>query len=160
AGVSGFFFATQCATYDYLTDELFAEFCKPYDYKVINSYKDKTWFNVVHIHGANIMFDTVSKYPCNVINWHDRYTSPSLAEAREKSQKVFLGGLREIPTFVGSALHYESVLASETPEFIKNHVREAVQMVNGKGLIIGPGCVVDPKAPEENLLAVREAVER
>ena len=159
AGVSGFFFATQCATYDYLTDEGFAEFCKPYDYKVINMYKDETWLNVVHIHGADIMFDTVSKYPCNIINWHDRYTAPSLAEARQKCPKVFMGGLREIPTVVGSALHYESVLADKNPEFIKNHVREAIRMVNGKGLIIGPGCVVDPRAPEGNLHAVRRAVE-
>ena len=158
AGVSGFFFATQCATYDYLTDELFAEFCKPYDYKVINAYKDETWFNVVHIHGANIMFDTVSKYPCNVINWHDRYTEPSLAAAREKCSKVFMGGLREIPTIVGSKLHYESVLAEENPDYIKKHVSEAIAMVNGKGLIIGPGCVVDPRASEDNLHAVREAV--
>ncbi|NCB73781.1 MAG: uroporphyrinogen decarboxylase [Clostridia bacterium] len=160
AGVSGFFFATQCATYDYLTDELFAEFCKPYDYKVINAYKDETWFNVVHIHGANIMFDTVSKYPCNVINWHDRYTEPSLAEAREKCSKVFMGGLREIPTIVGSKLHYESVLAQEDSNYIKNHVKEAIAMVDGKGLIVGPGCVVDPRASDENLRAVREAVER
>ena len=159
-GVSGFFFATQCATYDFIDDELFAEFCKPYDYKVINAYKDETWFNVAHIHGANIMFDTVSKYPCNVINWHDRYTSPSLAQAREKCSKVFMGGLREIPTIVGSTLHYESVLAEENPEFVKNHVREAIAMVNGKGLIVGPGCVVDPRAPEDNLHAVRAAVEK
>lgn len=160
AGVSGFFFATQCATYDFITDELFAEFCKPYDYRVINAFKDETWFNVVHIHGGNIMFDTVCKYPCNVINWHDRYTAPNLAEAREKCSKVFMGGLREIPTIIENVLHYESVLADENPEFIKNHVREAIAMVNGKGLIVGPGCVVDPRAPEENLRAVRAAVER
>jgi len=160
AGVSGFFFATQCATYDFLTDELFDEFCKPYDFQVINSYKDKTWFNVAHIHGANIMFDAVSKYPVNVINWHDRYTAPSLAEARAKCSKVFLGGLREIPTIVGSKLEYDSILAKGNPEMIKNHVREAIDMVGGKGLMIGPGCVVDPRAPEENLMAVRTAVEK
>jgi uroporphyrinogen decarboxylase len=158
AGVSGFFIATQCATYDYMTDDLFAEFCKPYDYQVINAFKDETWFNVVHIHGANIMFDTISQYPCGVINWHDRYTAPSLKEAREKCSKVFLGGLREVPAFVGRALRYDSILAGGTPERIKEHIKEAIRMVNGKGLIVGPGCVADPKSPEENLLAVRKAV--
>lgn len=159
AGVSGFFYATQCATHDYFNDELFAEFSKPYDFQVINSFRDKTWFNAVHIHGANIMFDAVCDYPCNVINWHDRYTSPNLAEARQKCAKTFLGGLREIPTFVGSKLHYESILADGTPKEITTHVKEAIDMVDGKGLIVGPGCVVDPRASEENLRAVRKAVE-
>lgn len=160
AGVSGFFVATQCASYDILTDELFAEFCKPYDFQLINAFKNETWFNVVHIHGANIMFEAVSKYPCNVLNWHDRYTEPSLSEARERSSKIFLGGLKEVPTFVGTSLHYDSILASSSPAAIKIHVKEAIDMVAGKGFILGPGCVADPRSPDENLYAVRKAVER
>ncbi|MET0016363.1 uroporphyrinogen decarboxylase family protein [Oscillibacter sp.] len=160
AGVSGFFLATQCATYDFLDDTLFAEFCKPYDIQVINSYRDVTWFNVLHIHGGNIMFNATKDYPCNVINWHDRYTSPSLKEARAMTNKVFLGGLREVPTIVGSTLHYDSILATDSPDQIRTHVQEAIDMVGGHGLLIGPGCVADPHAPEENLHAVRKAVER
>ena len=32
-------------------------------------------------------------------------------------------------------------------------------MVGGKGLMIGPGCVADPRASDECLMAVRKAVE-
>lgn len=160
AGVSGFFFATQCATYDFLTDELFDEFCKPYDYQVINAYCEKTWFNVAHVHGANIMFDKLLRYPVNVLNWHDRYTAPSLQEARVKTSKTFLGGICEVPTIVGSALEYDSILARSNPAEITAHVREAIEMVDGRGLMIGPGCVADPKASDENLRAVRAAVNR
>ena len=161
AGVSGFFFANQCATYDFMTDTEYAEFVKPYDLQVINAFKGKTWFNVCHIHGKNIMFDTVAKYPLEVLNWHDRQTGPTLAEAREKTGKVFLGGLREGPEIVGSHLVYDSVMAKDgaSAESIKAHIREAIAMVNGKGLIIGPGCVADPRSPEACLKAVREAVE-
>ncbi len=157
AGVSGFFLATQCATYDFMTDLQFAEFCKPYDGKVIRAFSGETWFNVFHIHGGNIMFDAVKDYDCNVLNWHDRYTPPSLAQAREKTGKVFLGGLREVPTIIGSRLSYDSILATESADGIERHVREAADMVGGKGLIVGPGCVADPRSPEENLRAVRRA---
>lgn len=161
AGVSGFFFATQCATYDYLTDILFAEFAKPYDLKVINSYIKDTYFNVIHIHGDNIMFDTVNKYyPCNSINWHDRHTKPNMKEARKISNKCFLGGIEEVPYFVDGVLNYNSFLQANTPDKIITHVKEAIEEVDGKGLIIGPGCVCDPKTSEENLYAVRKAVER
>lgn len=158
AGVSGFFFATQFATYDFMTDSLFAEFCRPYDLAVLNSYVDQTWFNVVHIHGGNIMYDAVADYPCNCINWHDRDTGPSMAEARETKAKTFLGGIQEVPTITNGVLSYDSVLKRSTPEEIITHVKEAIEMVDGKGLIIGPGCVCDPKTPEENLHAVRRAV--
>ena len=162
AGVSGFFFAKQCASYDFMGDAMFAEFCKPYDIQIINAYKDVTWFNVVHIHGSNIRFDEVSAYPCNVINWHDRQSGPSLKEAREKCPNAFLGGLYEGPAIVGSSLEYDSIMSRQgtTPDMIKKHIREAIDMVDGKGLLIGPGCVADPRSPEENLRAVREAVER
>ena len=161
AGVSGFFFATQCGTYDLMTDVMFAEFCKPYDLRVINAYKDETWFNVIHIHGLNVMFDTLCNYPCNVVNWHDRQTNPTMKEAREKCSKVFLGGLREGPAIVGTSLQYDSIMSScSDPALIKKHIQEAIDMVDGKGLLIGPGCVADPRSPAENLHAVRAAVER
>ncbi|MEG0214694.1 MAG: uroporphyrinogen decarboxylase family protein [Hungatella sp.] len=159
-GVSGFFFATQTATYDFMTDLLFAEFCKPYDLEVMNSYKDKTWFNVEHIHGSNIMYDTVSKYPCNCINWHDRDTKPDMETARKTVGKTFLGGIQEVPTIINGVLSYESILQRSTPEQIIEHVHEAIAMVDGKGLIVGPGCVCDPRASKESLHAVRTAVER
>ena len=161
AGVSGFFFASQCASYDLMGDTMFAEFCKPYDLRVINSYKDVTWFNVLHVHGSNIRFDEMSRYPCNVLNWHDRQNGPSLKEARAKCSKAFLGGLYEGPAIVGSSLEYDSIMSrpGTTPDMIKKHIREAIDMVDGKGLLVGPGCVADPRSPEENLRAVREAVE-
>lgn len=161
AGVSGFFFATQCATPDVMDEKMYAEFCKPYDLRIIAAYKDITWFNIIHIHGHNVYFEETAAYPCNVVNWHDRQTSPSLAEARKLCSKTFLGGLREGPSIVNGKLVYDSVMScGSTPEQVKAHIKEAIDQVDGKGLIIGPGCVADPHSPEENLRAVREAVER
>ncbi len=160
-GVSGFFFATQCATYDLMTDVTFAEFCKPYDLRVIDAYKDKTWFNVMHIHGDNIMFDTASLYPIDVLNWHDRQGGPLMSAAKELSGKVFLGGLREGPAIVDGHLVYDSIMAQrgEAPKMIEAHIHEAMDMMDGRRLIVGPGCVADPKSTKENIHAVRHAVE-
>lgn len=158
AGVSGFFFATQCASYDFMSEEEYMEFGVKYDSQVLDVYKNKTYFNVVHVHGDNIMFNTIANQEFNCLNWHDRHTKPSLEEAREITNKCFLGGVEEVPYFVDGVLHYNSIMQRSTPEQIKQHVREAVEQVEGKGLIIGPGCVVDPKTSEENLHAVREAV--
>lgn len=161
AGVSGFFFATQCATYDLMTDAGYAEFGKPYDLRVINAYKDQTWFNVLHIHGKNTMFETMSKYPLPILNWHDRQDGPTMAEAKKLTDKVFLGGLREGPAIVNGKLVYDSIMAGEgaNPASIEAHIHEVMDVMDGKRLLVGPGCVADPRSSEENIRAVRHAVE-
>ena len=96
----------------------------------------------------------------NCLSWHDRWTVPSLAEARKKTGKCFLGGIREIPFF--DAEHRQvrqSLLVDGTAAEIEQHVREAIVQVAGKGLILGPGCVVDQLAKTGNIRAVRNAVE-
>jgi uroporphyrinogen decarboxylase len=149
AGVSGFFFATQNATYDLMTDEEYDEFGKAYDLPLFDPGKDQTWFNVIHIHGDNVMFDKLADYPGNCINWHDRWVAPSLAEARKRTEKCLLGGINE-----------NEVLATAAPDDLQRHIHEAVESAGKKGLMIGPGCVADPKTPIENYLATRVAVER
>ena len=160
AGVNGFFFATQCASYDVMDEELFREFGQKYDLQVIKSYKDITYFNVVHMHGNNIMFDIIKNYPVNCLNWHDRHTKPSLSEARKMTDKCLLGGIREVPYFVDGVLHYDSVMANSTEEEIKEHVQEALNDAGTKGIMIGPGCVADPKTSEKNLHAIRSVIEK
>lgn len=158
AGVNGFFFATQCATKDLLTESEYEEFGVPYDLQVIKSYNEETFFNVAHIHGSNTMFDLIAKYPVNCLNWHDRWVAPSLAEARKKTLKCLIGGIREVP-FYDEHDHVVrgSLLNVGTADEVEKHVKEAIEQVNGKGLILGPGCVADQDALERNIFAIRRA---
>lgn len=161
AGVSGFFFATQCATYDLMTDIGYAEFGRPYDLRVIDAYKDQTWLNVLHIHGKNTMFETMCRYPLPVLNWHDRQDGPSMAEAKKLTDKVFLGGLREGPAIVDNRLVYDSIMSDAHVDAaaIEAHIHEVMDVMEGKRLLIGPGCVADPHSSAANIAAVRKSVE-
>lgn len=159
AGVDGFFFATQCATSELLTEDEYKVFGEPYDLKVIESYNKETFFNIVHIHGDKIMFDLIEHYPVNCLNWHDRWVSPSLAKARTLTNKCLLGGIREVPYYdENKRITRNSLLIDGTVSEVENHVREAIGDVDGKGLILGPGCVIDQDTPERSIYAVRRAV--
>lgn len=147
AGVSGFFFATQCANSDLLSEEEYDEFGVKYDIKVINSYKDLTYFNIVHIHGDNIMFEKVAQYPCNCINWHDRTVAPSMAEARNISEKCFLGGISR------------DWLSQAKPEEIRSYIKEVVLTAGRAGLMITPDCAARLNTPRINFYAARIAIE-
>ena len=158
AGVSGFFFATQCATTDFLTKEEYEEFGVPYDLQVIRAYQEATWFHVAHMHGDNSMFDLIEKYPVNCLSWHDRWATPTFSEARKRTEKAFLGGIREIPYMKKGKIVKESLLVGGSIPEVKRHVYEALEQVNGKGVLIGPGCVASQFSKESNLYAVRTAV--
>lgn len=159
-GVSGFFFATQDARKELISPENFKIFGEHYDLQVLDSYVKRTWFNVVHLHGMGVYFDEIAKnYPNNVLNWHDRNTPPTLSEARKISDKAFLAGIAAADTIVDGKPVRDDAIQDGTPESIIKHIREAIADVDGKKLLIGPGCCVGQFASEENLAAVRKAVE-
>ena len=159
AGVDGFFFATQNAVKTMMTEEEFNEFGVFYDLAVINSYAKKTWFNPVHMHGEDVYFEKLKDYPVNCLNWHDRHTWPSLKEARRLTDKCLMAGIRSAPYFLNGVLQYDDIILDGTPAEIAEHVKDAISQVDGRGLILAPGCVVNPKASAENLMALRKATE-
>lgn len=160
AGVSGFFLATQCCNKDQISEEEYHEFEEPYMLQMINSFKDETFLNIGHLHGDNGMFEDFAALPFTAINWHDRWTWPSLGEARKLTDKCLVGGMREIPYYdkTGKKIK-ESPLMSENVIEITEHIHESISAVNGRGLIIAPGCCVDQSISEMSQFAIRAAVE-
>lgn len=148
AGVSGFFFATQCSTPDLMTEAEHKEFCEKYDLEVINSYADKTWLNIMHAHGDNTYFKTLADYPVNCINWHDRWAEPNMAEARKLTDKCLLGGINEV--------WLENACYKDVPR----HMEEAVELAGRNGLILTPGCCILLNTPQENILAAAVAARK
>ena len=147
-GPAGFFFATRFACYDYFTEEEYDEFGTPYDmqlFDLINSNPDN-YFNMLHIHGQNAMWDKIANYPGNVINWHDAWIPPSLEEGRKRCHKCIEGGL------------HERELGIYSPAEVKEKVKDAVARAGRKGLIIGNGCGTWPWPSDENLHAITEAL--
>jgi uroporphyrinogen decarboxylase len=142
--IAGVFFAVQHAQHGLLTEAEYLQFGRHYDLLLLESCRD-FWFNMLHIHGTEIMFDHFLDYPVQAINWHDQETSPSLSQARQKFPGAVCGGLQRIQTMVLG-----------TPRQIKAEAREAIRQTEGRKFILGTGCVVPITAPYGNLLAVSD----
>lgn len=148
AGVAGFFFATQCASSDYLTPDQHARFCEPYDLEVIDAYREHTWLNMLHIHGEHTYFEHVANtYPCNVINWHDRWVEPDMAHARELTGKCLAGGINE--KWLEKARRHE----------VGTHIRESLLSGGTAGRMLTPGCCIELGTPRENILEVKHVMQ-
>lgn len=147
AGADGIFLAVQHASYDLLSEGEYCEFGIPHDLQVLEA-ASVGWLNLLHIHGQKIMFDLLSDYPVQAVNWHTRTTPPTLREAQGRFSGALVGGLgRYDPLVCGS------------PEDVRAQVKEAIAQTEGRGLILSAGCVVPITAPEINIKAAREAVE-
>jgi len=139
AGADGVFFATQLASRDLLTEGEYERFGMNYDLPILRAVKN-AFFNVLHIHGRNIIFDTlVRNYPVQGVNWHDRITPPSIREASKRTELVLLGGLNEKETMVKGS-----------KDDVEREVKDAIAQSERKRLIIAPGCVIPIPTPQEN----------
>jgi uroporphyrinogen decarboxylase len=147
-GISGVFYAVQHAQYGLLSEDEYNNFGRFHDLKVLEPARE-LWLNMLHLHGQEIMFNNFLDYPVNIINWHDRETSPSLSEGQALFSGVVCGGLQR-----------HNTLVLGTPEDVKAEAFEAIQATGGQRFILGTGCVVPTIAPFGNMLAARQSVER
>ena len=136
----GIFFASQLGTYDKLSVAEFQEFGVPYDMEILNSIKDKTWFNIMHMHGNAPMFDIMEKYPVQAVNWHDRLVTLNLKEGKSKTNKLVIGGVDEFGT-----------LLNGTEAEILAQFKDAFEQAGSNKLILGPGCCVPLNVSEDRL---------
>ena len=140
--IDGIFYAVQHAQAALLNEDEFKHFSQSLDLHILESAKG-LWCNMLHIHGEEIYFDQVSKYPVQIVNWHDRETPPSLAQAQKAFKGVSCGGLSR------------EALVYKTAQDVRKEKEDAIQQTGGRRLIVSTGCVVPVIAPHGNLMAAK-----
>jgi len=145
-GIDGVFYAIQHAQATFLTRAEYQSFGLPFDQKVLEPAQE-LWCNLLHLHGHNVYFSLLDSFHFQIVNWHDRETSPSLTEAQKLFAGVLCGGMRQ------DTLVYEG--ASE----VQSEAADAMDQTRGKRFILGTGCVVPVIASHGNILAARKSVE-
>ncbi|WP_203072835.1 uroporphyrinogen decarboxylase family protein [Falsiroseomonas ponticola] len=137
-GCAGVFFAVQDAT-SAVGDAAYRRDFLAHDLAALEGAK-AGWFNAVHMHGDDILFDLLSDLPVPVLNWHIGETAPSIAQYRAAGgRKPILGGLRRTPITQGDMNAIEDDLAA---------IR-----ASGDGVLISPGCVI--RHPVDTALLAR-----
>jgi uroporphyrinogen decarboxylase len=147
AGADGLFFATQTAAKDVVTSDESARFELPRMRRMLDAVGERSAFTLLHVHGRDIYFDQAASLPVDGVNWHDRLTAPRLGEAQRQFTGAVVGGLSEGRT-----------LLAGPPDAIAAEVRDAIGQTGGRGVMIGPGCVLPLATPDAHLAAVVRAV--
>lgn len=145
-GADGIFFATQLASRSWLTEVEYQTFGIHYDLIVLEAIQGTSRLTLLHLHGPEVFFDLVNRYPVHAVSWDEGKGSPTLAEAQRLTDKGLVGGLSR------------ELLHSGSAEAVAEQARQAIRQTCGRRLILAPSCALLPGTPEENLLTVREVV--
>lgn len=151
-GVDGIFLATHFAAYNRTTLEQYNEFARPYDMQVLDSIKDKTWLNLMHIHGTEeLFFKEIADYPVQGFNWEDISSNISLKDARAVTDKLLIGGIEQLQDF-------NERDRDKLKEKLRARVKQAREEAGDK-LVIAPGCCIPSDVPEYRFTVLKEVMD-
>lgn len=141
-GADGIFLASQLCSYDKMSIEEYEIYGRPYDLRILELAKEKMWFNIMHIHANEPMFEMLSEYPVEALNWHDRLVKDyPLKVGRDICKdKILIGGVDEF-----------GILNDASDEELKSHLKDAIDQVEDGKFILGPGCCVPLYVNEDRL---------
>ena len=143
AGADGLFYATNVARRDLLSAAECRRFQRPYDLQILAAAAAAP-FNVLHVCGSDVLFDEFVDYPVQAISWAQAEGNPSLADGRRRSGRAVMGGLPAKP-----------VIVTLTPDAVADRARAAVREMDGRALLLGPDCSINPETPDALLQAAR-----
>ena len=146
AGADGLFYATNMATRDVITLEECRRFQRPYDLRVLGAAAPAP-FNLVHVCGTGVHFDEFTDYPATAFSWATAPGNPTLAEGHHRTGLAVVGGLPAKPG-----------IATMSAEALRDRARSAIREMNGRWLLLGPDCSVNPDTPYALMHAVGDAV--
>jgi uroporphyrinogen decarboxylase len=157
-GIDGVFYAVQHAQAGLLTREEYRAFGLPNDIRTLEPARE-LWCNVLHLHGRDIYFELVPSFNALfrsplIVNWHDRETYPSLAEAQTSE---ILKTLEVPPVFCGG-ISQNTIVYGDNQQ-VRQEAANALEQTNRHRFMLGTGCVVPVIAPHGNILAARKSVE-
>ncbi len=143
----GIFYSIQAASRRFHTEAEYARFGEPYDRRVLETARARASLAIVHAHGDELMFDCLARLPGHIWNWDDRVAGPSLREAKARVRGAVSGGVNQWAT-----------IRDGSPEDVRAEAEDAVAQTDGIGLIVGPGCVLPPGSPDQNVTALVRAL--
>lgn len=138
-GCAGIYFSSQETSHLEVSEEFYRRFGLDYDRQLIAAAADG-WFNVLHLHGHDIIVPLMDEFDVDALHWHIGETAPSIADYRRNGgAKAILGGLRRAGITAGDV--------DATRQDMETAIRES----NGRGLLLGPSCVIHYPVSDEAL---------
>lgn len=115
-------------------DDVYGTFMRPFELEMLTAMEGMA--RIIHVHGAPVSLDRVIDYPVDAISVSDRIAgNPSLTDVRDATGKCVMGGVDE------------TLIAEMTPDELRAQIKDTIQAVGDRGLILAPGCTIPVWTP-------------
>ncbi len=161
AGIDGIFFANQYSSRTAFTPELFREYCAPYDKMILDHIKDRTWFNILHVHGEKqLMFEECIDYNVQAFSWEN--CAPGVPE-EELASVRWVRSMTDKVLITGLARHYDYYSDTNDRTALKELFRRRLLTVleesGDKRVVFAPGCALPMDVDRYIFTLMKEVVE-
>jgi uroporphyrinogen decarboxylase len=130
-GAAGIFLTIPAGA-EILSREQFNTFVKPFARRLLEAVVPASRMTTLHIHGRELFFEDVLDLPAPIFNWWDRGPQgPSLQWVKDRIDGCVMGGIDQ------------TIVARRTRAFLKDHVREALEMGGSQRFFLANGCSID-----------------
>jgi uroporphyrinogen decarboxylase len=147
-GTAGIFMSLPAAS-ELISRENFLKFVKPPVMKVFEAIASLGKMNTAHIHGEDLYFEDVLDLPVDIFSWWDRSPKgPSLKWVKERIKGCVMGGINQ------------KIVARTTREYLRNHVREAIELGGKTRFFLANGCSSDSWGYPPSMLAIVDETKR
>ena len=160
AGVDGIFLSTQFGTASLLGKELREEFCHAYDRRLLEYIKDRTWFNMLHVHYCeDLVMEEFMDYPVQAFNWENCTACPdmgrltSIRQVRKMTDKVIIGGIDQHHDFHNRDNDREAI-----KEVLRRRLVTSLEECGDHNFIFAPGCALPMDVDRYVFTLMREVV--
>jgi uroporphyrinogen decarboxylase len=143
-GAAGIFLSVPAGT-DAVTPEQFDRFVRPFAHPLLEQIAAGGGATILHAHGSRLHFDRILKLPAQALSWADRAAGPTLAEARRVTDRPLIGGIDHA--------RFNRMSRVE----VRRQVREAVEQIGPRGLLLAGGCSIPPNAFADLIQGARSA---
>lgn len=161
AGIDGIFFASQYINKYVITPELYDEFCEPYDKMILDYVKDRTWFNIMHVHGEKgLMFDKCLDYQVQAFSWENCAVGVpdnevfTVKQARDLTDKILITGLARHHDF-----HDPNNDRGVLKERFRRRLLTAMKECQDQRFVFAPGCALPMDVDRYVFTLMKEVVE-
>jgi uroporphyrinogen decarboxylase len=130
-GAAGIFLTIPAGA-EILSREHFNTFVKPFARRLLEAVAPAGRMTTLHVHGKELFFDEVLDLPAPIFNWWDRGPhGPALQWVKERIGGCVMGGIDQ------------TIVARRTRAFLKNHVREGIELGGNERFFLANGCSID-----------------
>lgn len=147
--IDGICYVIEHACHTVMTEGEYHEFGEAYDRKILDSLPEKFWLNIVSLTGQSPMFAMIGGYLASALNWDSAHSDIELAQGKSLFHGAACTGLC-------ANMH----INTGTPTIIREAIRAAISITDGRRLILAAEAPFPLTAPLSNLRAVREAVDQ